>query len=155
MIQNVIDYLLKKLKSISTYLLAGAFVLNLITLIVYLNYADSSPSSEVMAFLVLGLVLPFALAFSPVKLPYVALYVFDLFACFFFLSTQASFIANVFTSIDGKTFPAEFFVIAILPIVAAVLSLVAMFFVKEPWGNKKNGKSVEVAVEATAEGEQA
>lgn len=153
MIKNIIDYLLKKLKSMSTYLLAGSVVLSLITLIVYLNYADSSPSSEVIAFLVLGLVLPFAVAFSPVKLPYVAIYVFDLFACFFFLSSQASFIANVFTSIDGTMFPAEFFIVVIFPILAAVLSLVAMFFVKEPWDNK-DGQSDKVAVQATAEGEQ-
>ena len=150
--KNVKDYLLNTLKRKSTYFLAGTVALNLIALILYLNFGTSvfvpKLSGGVIAFLVLGTVLPFLAAFSPVKLAYVVLYVINLFACFEFLAAQASFIANVFVGIDGTFFSGAFICIVLFTLAAAVLSLVAMIFVNE----QEHGASEIKAEEAANEG---
>lgn len=132
---KVLNYLLKTVKSKSTYFLAGVVILNVIALILYVNTGVSvfipKLSSSVIAFMVMGVILPFAVAFSPFKIVYAALYAINLLSCFKYLASQASFIANVFVGIDGSTFPAAFYLIVIFTLASAVLSLIAMHFVKE------------------------
>lgn len=145
---KVLNYLLKTVKSKSTYFLAATVVLNVAALILYVNTGVSvfipELSSAVIVFMVLGIILPFAAAFSPLKITCVVLYVINLFACLRYLASQASFIANVFVGIDGSTFPAAFYLIVIFTLASAVLSLVAMHFVKET--------RINVAAETAAEG---
>lgn len=151
----ILQYLLKTVKKISTYLLAGVVVLNIIALCLYVNLGVSvfvpTLSGAAITFMVLGIVLPFAAAFSPYKLQFIALYAFNLLACFQYLSSQASFIANVFVGIDGTSFPASFFIIVIFELIAAALSLVAMFFVKEPAAQRAQQAVEQPSTEQTVE----
>jgi|GEM_PF-6615688 len=129
------DHLLKSIRSKSTYFLAAVAILDAVALILYFNFGTSvfipKLSSTVIAFMITAIALSVVVAFVGVKLPYVILYAANLLSCFFFLSSQASFIANVFVGIDGTSFSVAFYLIVALTLVAAALSLVAMSFIKE------------------------
>lgn len=144
------DYLLGLLKKKSIYFLFVIVVLDIVALILYYNFGTSvfipDLSSDVITLLIVGMVLGIAIAFVPFKLAYVALYAIQLFACFEYLASQATFIANVFTAIDGTTFPAAFYVIIICTLGGAVLSLVGMALLKEPQRKNKNAAADGAAI---------
>lgn len=133
-------YFMNIIRRKSTYFLLGTVVLDLLALILYMQYGTSvfipKLSSTEISILIVGTILPLAVVFSPWKLPYAALFAVNLAACFEYLASQASFIANVFVAIDGTTFPAAFYLIVVCTLAAAVLSLVAMALLKEPFEGK-------------------
>ena len=135
------NYFLRIFKSKSTYLLLITAVLNLIALVLYFNFGTSvfipELSSTVITLMALGVILPLVILFLPLKFPYVILYAIELLACFLYLASQASFIANVFVGIDGTTFSPAFYAIVICTLVAAMFSLMAMSGKKEKNGLTK------------------
>ena len=129
------NHLLKTIRSKSTYFLAAVAVLDAVALVLYFNFGTSvfipKLSPTVIAFMITAIALSVIVAFVGIKLPYVILYAANLFSCFFFLSSQASFIANVFVGIDGTSFSVAFYAIVALTLIAAALTLIAMSFIKE------------------------
>lgn len=137
---QILSYCWGRCKSIGGIMLAVAALLEVVALVLYMQFGTSefvlNLSSNTIGCMVAAIVVSVVVIFSPVKLPYVVAYVLHLFACFEYLASQASFIANVFVGIDGTSFPFAFYAIVVCSLAGAVLSLVAMKFVVEP---KKQG----------------
>ena len=138
-VKNIV---IRTIKSKSTYMLLATAVFEVVALILYVNFGTSvfipELSPTAITFTVLGIAAPIIVAFVPFKICYVALYAIHLLSCLFYLASQASFIANVFVAIDGNTFPFAFYAIVALTLGSAVLSLVAMKFVKESGENEES-----------------
>lgn len=130
------NFLKSKLKCKSTYFLLGTAVLELISLILYLNFGVSvfirTLSNVVITLMIAGIIGSLAAIFAPFKIVHVVVYCIQLIACLEFLTSQASYIANVFVGIDGSSLSAAFIVITLFSLASSLLTLVSTIFVKDP-----------------------
>ncbi len=153
-----LEYIKKSVKSVHFYLMLGAFVCTLIGLLLYLSIDGTSAylkeiSQTAVALYVVGIVFSIVVLFLPFKMAYLFVFCVLLSAPLVYLTSQASFIANVFTAIDGQSFSAAFILAAVFPFIAAGLTIASLVLVKEPalFAEKsKNRESIPAEVEVKA-----
>lgn len=124
-----------KTKDLSDAFLAGSFLCTLLSLILYCttgtNEFATSLSSVLIAFLAVSLVLQLGLFYFGSKAGKYLSYLLLLYAFFYFIYTQITYIANVFVSIDGNSFSGGFIATIIFLLLAWALSLVAGILAKD------------------------
>lgn len=133
----LLEHIKKSVKSVHFYLMLGAFACTLIGLVFYLSIDGTSAylkeiSDTAVALYVLGFVLTLAVLFAPFKIAYILVFCITLCAPLVYLTSQASFIVNVFVAIDGQSFSAAFILAALFPLIAAGLIMASCVLVKEP-----------------------
>lgn len=135
--KTIFEHIKKSVKSVGFYLMLGAFVCTLIGLILYLSIDGTSAylkeiSQTAVALYIAGIVFSIIVLFVPFKMAYVLTFCLTLSAPLVFLTSQASFIVNVFTAIDGQSFSVAFILAAVFPIIATGLIIASCILLKEP-----------------------
>ena len=128
-------------KGVGYYLTLPALICGIIAVISYTNTGVTKFSPElysgVLVFGWIGVALmagSLIYQFKPVK--YVA-YLLVLFAFITFIESQATYIANIFVSIDGTTFTSGFISTAVFFVVTIVVALFAAILSDwQPWAKK-------------------
>ena len=122
---------MKGIKSLSGILMLSSLASGLVTLILYLftGVTAFTPklSTPMIIFLIVGLVLGAVSLFIPKfskQIKYLV-YIAFLFAMLMYISTQITYIANIFVAIDGTSFSASFIITFILVIASFVLALIS------------------------------
>lgn len=131
------EHFKNSIKSVRFYLMIGAFACMLIGLILYISIDGTSAylkeiSNTAIALYALGMAFSLIVLFVPFKMAYILTLCLTLSAPLVFLTSQASFIVNVFTAIDGQSFSAAFILAAVFPLIAVGLTLASSILVKEP-----------------------
>ncbi len=151
-----LEHIKKSVKSVGFYLMLGAILCTLIGLILYLSIDGTSAylkeiSNAAVCLYVAGMVLSLVAIFVPFKIAYLLVFCITLSAPLVFLTSQASFIVNVITAIDGQSFSAAFILGAVFPFISAGLILASLILVKEPLLFSETAKAVSNTPEATSE----
>ena len=132
-------------KGVGYYLTLPALIFGILAIVMYGRTGITdfntqlSTSALVCGWIGVGLLaVSLVIEFRPVK--YVA-YLLFLYAFFAYIQTQATYIANVFVSIDGNTFTSGFIATVVFYVLSFVVTLFAAVLSSwRPWA-KKNGEA--------------
>ena len=129
-------------KGVGYYLTLPAIIFGILAIVMYgktgITDFNTQLSTGVLVCGWIGvglLIISLAFEFKPVK--YVA-YLLFLFAFFAYIQTQATYIANVFVSIDGNTFTGGFIATVVFYVLSFVVTLLAAALSTwRPWAKKE------------------
>ena len=99
-------------------------------------------SEKVVALLGVCIALSVLFAVFEIKLGKYLLYLFCFWMWLEYLISEASYISNVFVSIDGNSFSSNFILTVVFGLLAWLLALIAAILQKAEIGSAKNAASV-------------
>lgn len=154
----LLEHIKKSVKSVHFYLTLAAAVCTIIGLFLYLSIDGTSAylkeiSDTAVALYAVGFALTLVVLLVPFKMAYILVFCITLCAPLVYLTSQASFIVNVFVAIDGQSFSAAFILAALFPLISAGLIMASCVLVKEPALFAENKAEAVVNTHAAEEAE--